>query len=87
MNNKRTIVDVRTPAEFNGGHVDGSINIPLSEIPNRLSEIKKLAQPIILCCASGGRSGQATTFLMGKGIQCENAGSWVDVETYQELRK
>lgn len=62
MSNKQTIVDVRTPGEFMGGHVAGSINIPLQEIQERLEEVKALPQPIILCCASGNRSGQATSF-------------------------
>lgn len=85
MSMTRTIVDVRTPAEFRGGHVEGSINIPLTEIPNRLSEIKNLIQPIVLCCASGGRSGQATTYLKAQGVLCENGGSWLDVNfSYQQ---
>lgn len=76
---KNTIVDVRTPAEFMGGHVAGSVNIPLNEIPQRLDEFRNMAQPIILCCASGNRSGQATHFLNAQGIACENGGSWLDV--------
>lgn len=79
MSNKQTIVDVRTPGEFMGGHVEGSINIPLQEIQERLEEVKALPQPIILCCASGNRSGQATSFLKSHGIDCSNGGSWVDV--------
>ena len=75
----KTIVDVRTPSEFMGGNVAGSINIPLQEVTSRLEEIKKLPQPIILCCASGGRSGQATMFLKQNGIDCMNGGSWLDV--------
>jgi phage shock protein E len=75
----KTIIDVRTPAEFMGGHVAGSINIPLSDITTKLDEIKKMNQPIILCCASGGRSGQATMFLKQHGINCSNGGSWLDV--------
>lgn len=74
-----TILDVRTPAEFAGGHVAGSINIPLNEVEQKLAEIKALKQPIILCCASGGRSGQATYFLKNQGVDCENGGSWLDV--------
>lgn len=77
----KTIIDVRTPAEFMGGHVAGSINIPLSDITAKLDEIKKMNQPIILCCASGGRSGQATMFLKQHGINCSNGGSWLDVNT------
>lgn len=79
MSNKQTIVDVRTPGEFMGGHVAGSINIPLQEIQERLDELKELPQPIILCCASGNRSGQATSFLKSHGIDCSNGGSWLDV--------
>lgn len=78
---KATIVDVRTPSEFMGGHVVGSINVPLQEIPNRLTEFKNMKN-IILCCASGGRSGQAASFLTQNGIECENAGSWLDVNCY-----
>ena len=78
-NNKITIIDVRTRDEYRGGHVVGSINIPLQEIHSRVDEIKKLEQPILLCCASGGRSGQATAYLQSLGVDCENAGSWLDV--------
>lgn len=77
--NKITIIDVRTHAEFMEGNVVGSINIPLQEIKKHLDEIRSLKQPIILCCASGNRSGQATSFLQSCGIECENGGSWMDV--------
>jgi len=74
-----TIVDVRTPEEFMGGHVAGSINIPLQELNSRMNELKALQTPLILCCASGGRSGMATQLLTQQGIPCGNAGSWLDV--------
>jgi rhodanese-related sulfurtransferase len=61
--NTGTIVDVRTPAEFMGGNVNDSINIPLQEIQQRLDEIKQLKTPLVLCCASGGRSAMAAQFL------------------------
>ena len=78
--NHKTIVDVRSQAEFMSGHVQGSINIPLQEIPTRLDEVKDLPQPLLLCCASGNRSAQATAYLSAQGLQCENGGSWMDVE-------
>lgn len=81
--NKCTIVDVRSSAEFSGGHVANSINIPLQEIPKRLEELKSLNLPLVLCCASGGRSGQAHAYLMQQGIECYNGGSWLDVNYYQ----
>ena len=77
--NVMTIVDVRTRSEYSGGHVANSLNIPLNEIQERIEELKALSQPLILCCASGGRSGQATLFLKSLGIDCENGGSWLDV--------
>ena len=80
---KGTIIDVRTPAEFSGGHVVGSINIPLQEVVQRIEEIKSLQTPLILCCASGNRSGQVHRYLMQTGIKCYNAGSWMDVNYYQ----
>lgn len=78
-----TVVDVRTPAEFMGGNVNHSINVPLQEIQQRLNEIKQLKTPLILCCASGGRSAVATQFLSSQGIECINGGSWLNVNFYQ----
>lgn len=80
MSKSNTIIDVRTPSEFMGGHVKGSINIPLQEIPIRVAEIASMPQPIILCCASGVRSGQATAFLRQHGIECSNGGGWREVQ-------
>ena len=77
-----TIVDVRTPSEFTSGNVAGSINIPLQEIERRMDELKTLKQPLVLCCASGGRSGQAHGYLAQQGIECFNGGSWLDLNYY-----
>jgi phage shock protein E len=73
------IIDVRTPEEFMGGHVTGSVNIPLNEVPARIDEFRAMSQPFILCCLSGGRSGQATNFLQAQGIKCVNGGGWMEV--------
>ena len=78
-----TIVDVRTVAEYSAGHCIHSINIPLQEVVERSDEILQLKQPILFCCASGGRSGQATSFFVQKGLECYNAGSWLDVQFIQ----
>lgn len=82
MNNStkpKTIIDVRSPEEFAGGHVAGSINIPLQEIPNKVMDISVMPKPIVLCCLSGGRSGQAATYLQKQGVDCTNGGGWTDV--------
>lgn len=79
MKDQQTIIDVRTAEEFSFGNVPGSINIPMQEITMRLDEIRALPQPIVLCCASGNRSGHVLLFLQNNGISCENGGSWINV--------
>jgi rhodanese-related sulfurtransferase len=81
-----TIVDVRSVEEFRGGHVAGSVNIPLQELDRRINEIQHLKTPVILCCASGNRSGQAERYLQHQGIDCYNAGSWYDVNFMQSKK-
>ena len=43
------VVDVRNPWEFDEGHLKNAVNIPLTEIPGRIDEFKKLNGPIIFC--------------------------------------
>lgn len=75
-----TIVDVRTEVEFLEGNVNGSINIPLDEVLDRIEELTQM-QPLVLCCLSGGRSGQAMAFLQDQGCdQVYNGGGWEMVD-------
>lgn len=85
IHNGSAVIDVRSCEEFSGGHANGSINIPLPELPSRLEEVRKLPQPVILCCASGNRSGQAEQFLHTVGINCINGGSWLNINQYKSL--
>ena len=76
---KTTIVDVRTVEEFLRGNIKGSVNIPLLEIIDRTEELKQM-QPLVLCCLSGGRSGQATDYLQSLGCkEVYNGGGWEEV--------
>lgn len=74
-----TVVDVRSKMEFMIRKASGTINIPLNKIPERLEEFRNMEQPIVLCCQSGNRSGQACQYLKDQGISCYNGGSWMDV--------
>ena len=74
----KKIIDVRSRMEFMGGHVEGSVNIPLQEIPDHVEEIKAMGETII-CCASGTRSGQAVNYLKAQGVDCENGGGWMEL--------
>lgn len=78
-NHEGTIVDVRTPREFMGGSVSGAVNIPLNEIQDRIEELEEMKAPVIFCCASGNRSGQAANYVSRQGIECVNGGSWLEV--------
>lgn len=74
------IVDVRTPAEFASGHVEGSVNIPLDKVPESLEKFRSMKTPIVLCCRSGQRSGQALQWLKQQGIEdIYNGGGYTDV--------
>ncbi|HEY1017395.1 MAG TPA: rhodanese-like domain-containing protein [Sediminibacterium sp.] len=74
------IIDVRTPAEFNGGHIKGSVNIPLDNLQTQLVKIKK-NQPVITCCASGMRSGAARQILQANGYaEVYNGGGWASLQ-------
>lgn len=76
LTNGGIIIDVRTPQEFKGGHVKGSKNIPLNTINSQVKSLKKTNKSMVLCCASGMRSAQATTVLKNAGIDAVNGGSW-----------
>jgi len=69
-------VDVRSAGEFADGNAPGTINIPLNELGSRLREIPK-SSPVVLCCASGTRSGMAKLLLRSKGYRkVYNIGTW-----------
>ncbi len=72
------IVDVRSSVEFNQGARPGSINIPLNELNARVKELDK-EKTIILCCASGTRSGIGVGILKKNGFKrVVNIGSWTN---------
>ncbi len=74
------VVDVRTPQEYRGGHVEGSRNIPLSSLSSKVASLKKQKKTIITCCASGMRSGKAAKMLRQSGLDAHNGGAWQAVE-------
>ena len=75
-NRGAVIIDVRTTGEYKLGAIAGSKNIPLQVINEKVNVIKKLNKPIITCCASGIRSGNAASILNSNGIECINGGGW-----------
>jgi len=75
------IVDVRTKGEYAGGHIRGSVNIPVDQLNNNTSRFTDKNKVIITCCASGNRSGMAKNILKGKGYtQVYNGGGWMSLQ-------
>lgn len=80
------LVDVRTPAEFSAGHLEEAVNIPLSEIENRLEEFgSDIEREVVLYCRSGRRSGLAVNLLKKNGFKnIYNAGGYQSLRAHQE---
>ncbi len=75
------IVDVRSKGEFAGGHIKGSINIPVDQLAANLNKLKDKAKPIITCCASGMRSASAKSILQSNGYtNVYNGGGWSSLQ-------
>lgn len=76
MRHGAIVLDVRSKGEYQGGHIRGSVNIPVNRLTENLSKLKK-DKVIITCCASGSRSGVARRILKSNGYtQVYNAGPW-----------
>ena len=63
---KLTIVDVREPHEYQINRINGSLLIPLGDIPKRYVELDPNDE-LIMQCKVGGRSAKAADFLRSKG--------------------
>ncbi|WOF23593.1 rhodanese-like domain-containing protein [Microbacterium betulae] len=64
------LIDVRETHEFAAGHVPGAVNIPLSEIGDRLEELP--AESFDVICELGGRSGRVVEALTARGYEATN---------------
>ncbi len=62
-----TLLDVRTPGEWAGGHAAQAVHIPLGELASRCEELPK-DRPVVCICASGMRSAQAARMLASRGF-------------------
>jgi len=76
-----TLLDVRQEAEYEQDHIPGARLMPLSELPDHFNELDK-ERPLLVYCASGGRSMAAAALLQGQGFEDVNnlvggISSWV----------
>ena len=74
--NGALIIDVRTKEEYNEGHIEGSLNIPLDEIDKAMSWLLRDVS-VVLVCESGSRSNFAMMILKANKFEkVYNGGSW-----------
>ena len=70
------LVDVRSPAEFDEGHIEGAVNIPVDALGERKDELEPREQPVVVYCRSGARSHRAKQQLEAAGFtQVHNLGA------------
>ncbi|MCF3941752.1 rhodanese-like domain-containing protein [Oceanobacillus alkalisoli] len=65
---KAQLIDVREPQEYDAGHILGARNIPVTQLKQRLVEIRK-DKPVYLYCQKSSRSGRAAQILNKKGYK------------------
>ncbi|HAB94479.1 MAG TPA: rhodanese-like domain-containing protein [Lachnospiraceae bacterium] len=63
------LIDVRTGPEYEAGHIEGSINVPLHSIHFIVNHVRDIEAPLYVYCQSGARSGQATSMIKEMGFK------------------
>jgi rhodanese-related sulfurtransferase len=65
------VLDVREDDEWEAGHVEGSVHIPLRQLGVRFAEVPTTGQTLVVCRV-GSRSAQATAYLVQQGVDAVN---------------
>jgi rhodanese-related sulfurtransferase len=76
------LIDVRSPGEFKEGYIKNAKLIPVNTLPARLQDIDK-KRPVLIYCASGGRSAMALQFLTEQGYDAKHIVGGI-YDWYQE---
>ena len=69
------LLDVREDIEWAAGHIEGSIHIPMNQVPQRYAadpEVFNPDGPLVVLCKVGGRSAQVTAWLRQQGVEAIN---------------
>ncbi|MFL1013135.1 rhodanese-like domain-containing protein [Flavisericum labens] len=75
------ILDVRSKKEWDAGHIEGAMHVPLDNLTEKVDKIKRLNKPVIVCCQSGVRSAKAAKFLNLNNIDATNGGGWISLKS------
>lgn len=64
-----TLIDLRAIADFNKGHIPGSVNVPFTKLKDSTKDLEKYKDtPMIMVCNTGMQAGAASTLLRGQGF-------------------
>lgn len=84
---RKVTVDVRTVEEYNEGHIESSINIPLQTMGDSIESLKHY-EKVIVICRSGKRSAKAKAELEEAGFtNVYNGGGWEHLKAILEARE
>jgi rhodanese-related sulfurtransferase len=73
-----TVLDVREPVEWRHGRIEGSVHVPMGQVPARAGELPVDGE-VLVVCKVGGRSAQVTAYLQQQGFDAKNlAGGLVE---------
>ena len=70
-------LDVREPYEYEAGHIEGSLHIPIGQIQQRWTEVPS-DRPVVVVCQVGQRSGLVAGFLQSRGFDAHNLEGGLD---------
>lgn len=83
LSREHTILDVREPYEWQAGHIDGAVHIPVDQVPERLEELDP-DDDVHVICRTGGRSSRVTQWLTHNGYTAIDVsggmGAWMDAD-------
>lgn len=63
------LIDVRTGPEYEAGHIEGAINVPLVSIHFIVNHVRDIEAPVYVYCQTGARSGQAVSMIREMGYK------------------
>ena len=63
------LIDVRTGPEYEAGHIEGAINVPLVSIHYIVNHVRNIEAPVYVYCQTGARSGQAASMIREMGYK------------------
>lgn len=78
------ILDVREPYEWNAGHIEGALHIPMGQLSVRQEEIAT-DRTVVCVCRSGARSGRVAKALVRAGYDAENMDGGMEAWSEQDL--